>query len=478
MRIFEILVLAVQSIWLISFLSNRFKRWKHKIGIASLLVIGIHLIVEGYRWQLGLAYVIALLIAISLVKAIILSKKIENDSIQTSKPKWKLLLIGLFGTLYVAMTILLALLFPVFQLPTATGPYQTGVITEHLVDESRNEHWTNSSEYREMMVTVWYPVDPEIESNVKAKFPQKEIAGAISTLFHLPSFLFDYLKSVDVQSYENAPVSKQVQTYPVLIFSHGYGGTRTQNLSQMEELASHGYVIVSIDHTYDSGYTVFPDGREVKMVNSELSDEGHHQAIQTRSQDASFVLDQLNLWNSESDNLFANKLDLEKVGMFGHSYGGATTAKTLATDERFKAGINMDGALYGNDVTQGLSQPFMNIIATDTFTYTPTEQELEMMNMSQDEYIEDRDRRLREINYFFEEGVRGDSYKITFFSGDHMSFSDLPFYTPLMSFGFDEKKIHEVMNSNVLAFFNRYVKGIEDEVLKEESNSLFQLEVK
>src|SRR5262249_10364709 len=136
-----------------------------------------------------------------------------------------------------------------------------------------------------------------------------------------------------------------------------------------EDLASHGYLIVAIDHPYDDLAVRVADGRVIKQV--EPPHEGaarlrfQRERVRVRAQDMQFVLDQLTQLNAGTiDSPFRERLDLQHVGAFGHSVGGMTAGEACMKDTRFVAGANMDGAvrmmpLSPDDGGYGPKQPFL-----------------------------------------------------------------------------------------------------------------------
>jgi len=128
----------------------------------------------------------------------------------------------------------------------------------------------------------------------------------------------------------------------------------------VEELASHGYVVVTIDHTHDAGEVEFPDGRVETLAVPDVSEETIARAIAVRVADSRFVLDRLATVNA-TDQIHGLRgaFDLSRTGMFGHSLGGATTAATMYHDPRVKAGANLDGTFFGATATAGTDRPFL-----------------------------------------------------------------------------------------------------------------------
>lgn len=170
-----------------------------------------------------------------------------------------------------------------------------------------------------------------------------------------------------------AAVDQRGGKHPVLLYSHGFTTNRSLGTVLVEDLASRGYIVVTIDHTHDAGQVEFPDGRIATASVPNPTDMDAltatmNKAVQVRADDARFVLDQLAAINNgrnpdaERRTLPENMcgaFDLSKVGIFGHSLGGATAAAAMHDDQRFKAGIDLDGFLFGPVIETGLRRPFM-----------------------------------------------------------------------------------------------------------------------
>lgn len=256
-------------------------------------------------------------------------------------------------------------------LPAPTGPYPVGVTEWHLVDANRADPW-DPGHRRELMVQIWYPADDADTSPLApwmapgAREEQRSgltQAGVASDSWALaPSH---------GRSDEQARVSGR---FPILLNSPGLDDTAGLNTFQAEDLASHGYVVVAVNHTHEAFAVQFPDGHtEHSAVPTDsplrvLSD----QLLPTRVADMRFVLDQLAAAAGHSTDAaaalpqhLADELDPTKVGMFGHSLGGSTTAQTMHDDARVAAGVNLDGPVLGSVATDGLDRPLL-MLASDT----------------------------------------------------------------------------------------------------------------
>jgi pimeloyl-ACP methyl ester carboxylesterase len=157
---------------------------------------------------------------------------------------------------------------------------------------------------------------------------------------------------------QRAPVNRSARPYPAVLFSPGHGSGREAGTTLVEDLASYGYVVVTMSHTYEAGEVEFPGGRVelgrdggVPGNNNPTRDP--YDEVRIRLADTVFVLDQLAALNAgrnpdaERRPLPAGLrhcLDLARIGMFGHSLGGATAAHAVAHDSRVIAGINLDGS--------------------------------------------------------------------------------------------------------------------------------------
>ena len=262
----------------------------------------------------------------------------------------------------VAMKLLLAMgsvawyISPILKpFPKPTGQYQVGTKNYHWIDHNRSDIYppeTNAK--RELMVQVWYPALASTEGNRAPYladrlpiFQQKLVALGYPQC--IVKCLTRGLVSHAMIDAAPAPTDKP---YPVIIFSHGLGGLRDIYTIFTEELASHGYFVVSIDHAYLNAFTKFPDGRVIdsepllsnlfSLPYSEI-DDFILQAIRVYVSDVHFVISQLDSMNKNAGSPFFNKLDLNNLGMFGHSLGGMAAIELCKTDPQCKTGINIDG---------------------------------------------------------------------------------------------------------------------------------------
>jgi dienelactone hydrolase len=216
---------------------------------------------------------------------------------------------------------------------------------------------------RELFAWIWYPAAPQQPSQNTGDFLPTPWRIAVErqrgTLNN--QFLTRDLSRVRTHSIDDAEVSPQQRTYPVVMMIAG-------NTSLAEDLASHGYVVVGFDAPYRSSVVVFPDGRviarapqdNVDLLSGPQQEKLAIKLVQAWSADMSFALDQLERMNaSDPTGRFKGRLDIQRVGVFGYSLGGATALQFCHDDSRCKAGIDLDGAPIGSVVGEGVTQPFM-----------------------------------------------------------------------------------------------------------------------
>ena len=254
--------------------------------------------------------------------------------------------------------------------PETTGPFRVGRASFHLVDSSRKEIFTEDpDDVRELMVTVHYPAQLEDGTRASA-YADAPLTAAVAEAYHVPAFLVGLMCSHAVVK---ATCAKQAGGFPVVLFSPGFGTHPLFYTAMLEELASQGFVVVSLCHPYSTGVTVFPDGRVVLANDAgsrfEVLKKRHEASVETVEQarnaigevwlaDVRFVLDSLDAMNKH-DDLLAGGMDLSRVGIFGHSFGGATASAAVQNDRRFKAGINLDGSDFGTTRGESIRDRFV-----------------------------------------------------------------------------------------------------------------------
>ncbi|MFC3746657.1 acetylhydrolase [Paenibacillus sp. GCM10012306] len=455
MRFFEILLVVFNILligWIL-FAKNKTQRGLLILFGISVIIMLMHGIIEGMRWPMIPAYVLT---AVPLLFFVIrLRSKSHKAGVQTPRKRStaKLILVTLLTVIYSAVTVALPLLLPVFTFEKPRGPYKIGTVTYDWKDDSRDEVLTlDPNDKRELMVQVWYPADAQAKGKVGVYHSDiKAFAEGYSKVFHVPKMLFTSIGYVKTHAIENAEISNAEPSYPVLLFSHGLTGNKMQNTYQVEKLVSHGYIVVGIDHTYSSTASVFPDGRVAPLIQEEsksITDLDH--ANEQWVEDAKFVLDQVEgLAANDPDQRFTGRMDMNNMGMFGHSYGGATSVQMLMTDSRIKAALNMDGILYGQRriPVEGLGKPFLMISADSTVAYihTTTDGPIDMK---------------KEVLPRFANITKGGNYWMILNKTRHGSFTDFVLFTPVFQWmqGSDIRETHDRISDYSQDFFDHYLK--------------------
>ncbi len=242
-------------------------------------------------------------------------------------------------------------------LPTPTGPHPVGTTSVYLEDASRPDPWVADVPTRELMTSIWYPAARS--SGPRARYlTQTESAEILAG--QQVAVAPDALSSVRTHAFPDAPLGPGLRQLPLIVLSPGFTRPRATLTSIGEDLASHGYVAVAIDHTYETAATAFPDGRVAAFALGRgfaRNAEFWHKVKTGRARDASFVLDRL-----LGDNppwAGASVLAPDRIGMAGHSAGGAATIAAMLADERIRAGSNVDGSTAPLIPHTGLDRPFL-----------------------------------------------------------------------------------------------------------------------
>jgi dienelactone hydrolase len=261
-------------------------------------------------------------------------------------------------------------------LPTPTGPFAVGRVIYDWTDSATSDSLAPApGTKRELLVWIWYPSAPAhsaamIDDYVPAKMRPNGDYESGPLLFRV---LTRDPSRVHGHSLRNSNVSPQQRSYPVAIMRAGASAQVVNYSTLAEDLASHGYVVVGFDAPYRTNVVVFPDGRVMTRRpenNPELAIGAADSArlinklLSAWTGDIAFVLDRLQRLNaSDSSGRFTGRLDMARIGVFGHSFGGAAAAQFCHDDSRCKAGIDIDGALVGTVVREGLHQPFMFLLS-------------------------------------------------------------------------------------------------------------------
>lgn len=364
--------------------------------------------------------------------------------------KAKTILAAVTGCIVIAISLFPAFAFTGYEGLPVTGSYDVGMVQAILVDENRLEAFEGDGSHREVPIYVYYPEKRRAERGKKAENPVAD------------------------------------GKFPLIFFSHGAFGFYGSNLSTYEELASHGYVVISMDHPYHSFFTKDTAGKMVLvdrnfmqsvMTNGnaedgEIPEEEIFQAsrdwMNLRIADVNFVLDKIEKTKGMLDQdwyvgkdadaqlliQILSKIDHDKIGMMGHSLGGATSVTIGRTRGDVKAVIDLDGTMLGEELSCEDGQ----------YQYYEEAYPVPLLMLSNENHHEDfQQYGTLYVNGLVLANAKDASY--TYFKGSgHMNITDLPLFSPFLASllgtgDVDAKECIQTVNELTLQFFDHYLKG-------------------
>ena len=209
------------------------------------------------------------------------------------------------------------------ELPDPTGVYDVGRMRVAVVDELREEIFTEEQgDKREIVLSIFYPAQIESEMSV-SRYTE---ATGWQSVDGVPAFL---VSPVTPNFVNEAPAVEA--RFPVLLFGAGFAGPINYYTMLIEELVSLGHIIVAVEHPYHFSEVYFPDGRIVQGNDFGLAEEAYdteehkEQISAVLVDDMRFALDVAEGLN-EADALLAGRFDMSRVGAVGHSLGGLTVS--------------------------------------------------------------------------------------------------------------------------------------------------------
>ncbi|ROQ26434.1 platelet-activating factor acetylhydrolase isoform II [Streptomyces sp. PanSC19] len=329
-------------------------------------------------------------------------------------------------------------------LPAPTGPYAVGSAVLPLVDRSRTDPWVPTADGRALMVTLHYPATRP-GGGRPAPYATGEEARLLAEQLG-PGVSGDVLART--RTHSRTGVGPAPGRHPLVLLSPGFSVSRWTLTHLAEDLASRGYVVASVDHAYESYGISLPGGRTLTCVACTALEGGVHGSVvtSTRAADVRYVLDRLT--GPKPVRRYADMIDPRRVGMAGHSIGGASAASAMVADPRIDAGINMDGAFWEDLPAEGLrGRPFL-MLGTHDGMHLPGGQDASW------------DRTWTAL----------DGWKrwITVAGSEHFTFSDGPVIQ--RHFGLPQPELPAdravaVTRTYVAAFFDQHLRGLPRPVL-------------
>ncbi|WP_165501820.1 alpha/beta hydrolase family protein [Pedobacter frigiditerrae] len=366
------------------------------IALTILLAL-IQLLSYGFYWHYLPSYFLILL----MVMMTIFSK---NHLSKIKRRLLRFLMVLMLFTSILPWSILL----PVPELTKPRGDYKVGTRIFRWVDHGRAEKITSDlNDKRNVVLQVWYPSEENIKGSHSGYLDG--LGSLPEKIGPLPKWIFDQYDQINTYGILDAPISKEQEQWPVIIFLTGNGASRAFYTSLIADLASHGYVVLAIDHPYEAMIVKLANGKIVTTIENHSDARPNlmkfmEDRLHTRIADVRFVLNQLGNLKASPDN-FLLSLDQNRIFITGHSLGGASGAVAMACDSRIKAAANIDGTLYGELPKPNGAHPFLLIESKK----------------------EDGDRFLRYQNgnkKLFQQFEGGYRYEIA--EADHYSFTDAP----------------------------------------------------
>ncbi|WP_222844710.1 alpha/beta hydrolase family protein [Buchananella hordeovulneris] len=348
---------------------------------------------------------------------------------------------SLGGLVPVAVSGVATWALPVFAVPAPTGPYAVGAHSVLFLDNGRVEsRVTDAKVARSVPATIWYPAESADGRPAVGYDPQ--VVGALTTELGVPGLVFDYLPRINTHTFAELPPA--AGKFPVLLYSPGFGSTRNENMAVVSDLVSHGYVVVGMDHPGTSAVVSVQNGEEVladwqtafgpREEIAELST----QQIAERAQDVVLVLDSL------AETTLGDHLDLETVGIFGFSYGGATAAQVLYSDPRVRAAVNLDGSYWGPVAQQGVSKPLLH------FRFDPDSLPSRYAKIAESEQqVIDRVRQLS-----------GPNYQVAMVENAmHLNYNDTLAIAPIVGDGLSPARSADLLRRHIRDYFDHHLRG-------------------
>ena len=338
-------------------------------------------------------------------------------------------------------------------LPKLTGSYGVGVTIMHLIDASRSENFTTDpADVRETMVQLWYPIETS-NFGTRTEYMDYPTFQWLKDRSPIPLITIPNNAYLFVRPHGRNEATIAEGLFPVIIFSPGYDGVYQIYTSFIEDLVSHGFVVASINHPYVSGITVFPDGHTIELADVPTDPVARsaffNMSLRTIVGDAKFVLNTITEMN-ETDPDFLGHFDLSRIGMYGHSFGGANTAVCCFEDARFRAGLTLDGVFYQQFIPGNILVPFLFMFAEGRLANDST------------------------IMYLWNH-TTNDTFKMNILGSTHYAFTDvgvllshlIPLIPPkLLSFGsIAPKRMVNITRTYVTVFFEVFLKGEQIETL-------------
>ncbi len=417
-------------------------------GVMSTILLAVLVLqfsLEGFRWQLWGLY--------GVTAGMVLGDLLIGGRELVSYQRVRRVVLGLLGVFLVVVPLWA---LPIIEIPLPSGPYQVATTSVEVRSSERVEAYGPSpGDFRRVMVQVWYPgiVDEGAEPLTPWIADLDEVGSGLADALGIPQFFFDHTGYTPSHSYGEATFYQG--RIPVILYSHGWRLFRNAAMNQMESLASHGYLVISVDHTYGSVSTVFGDGMVAGLdpealpdpdeVEDEAFEEAAIQLLETYSEDILMVIQGLREGPDGPFGSLASIADLDRVGIYGHSMGGGAAVRTCLVETTCKAVAALDGwvePIVASELSGELNVASM-FIRSDPWREMENDQVLRGL-------VERSNRR---------------TYWIGIENVVHSDLTLAPIFSPLTSrLGFrgsmPAAQVFAILDRYLVAFFDRHLAGV------------------
>ena len=267
--------------------------------------------------------------------------------------------IRILGAMVISMVLPRPAIAQISDFPAPQGQYSIGTHLLWLTDSKREETWTSTPEdRRRLVVQVWYP-SAEAKSQLRAPYVP-EYAALASDLAKYMNDADHLLSHRTTAAWMDAPIADG--RFPLVVFSHGMNSARYFHTALIQDLASKGYIVAAIDHTYWGPGEAFPDGHVVHFLDSmpardaltpDQIDELMQDGVQVMAADQAFVVDSL----LQRESFIAGHVDGNQVGAIGHSMGGMAALRSCLDNPAIKACVSLDGLIWAREGNTAIGQP-------------------------------------------------------------------------------------------------------------------------
>ena len=364
------------------------------------------------------------------------------------------------------------ILFPTPQFPAPTGPYAIGTRVYAWTDALRPEPFTRSpNDRRQIVAQIWYPAAAQGE--LAPYIDTNEPMNVLAKQFHVPAFLLRNIQNAPTHAHKNAvPAAGR---FPVLINPAGLMAFRSASLFWIEELASHGYIVVGLDQPGTSAATVVLGGKVITAMDKASFDRFMPLALSRSTNqspimnsvalpggiipfladDISFLLTQVERLD-RTDPVLAGHMDTRRAGVFGMSLGGYVAPEVCSNDARFLACLAVDAGKTAAVARNGLTQPLM-IMSRDADVMRAERSKAGGWPEPEIAHTITTQRAIFENN-------RGPAYYVIMNGMFHTNWTDAPLWSPLarwigLAGPIDPYQGFATTNAYTLDFFDRHLKG-------------------